>query len=184
MRNPKITHKKGKDGGRLVYVDGKLFVDRDADLDDNTLTAGPLHPFFYPANTYVQYLLKDSDKMEEFIDILKGKHPNKKLRMPVFQSRDKLGGIGTIPRFWKEQTAKKFLVGAVQYWIPKDVDEYGDIIVVTHMAVSWQYRRNKVNAYMFDYLSEKYPGKEIYFHDLTEAGRAFMDSYGGYEYGG
>ena len=54
-RNPKITHKKGKDG-RLVYVDGKLFVDRDADLDDNSITVGPLHPIFFPlihmCNTY------------------------------------------------------------------------------------------------------------------------------------
>ena len=131
----------------------------------------------------MQYLLKDSEDMEEFIEVLKEEHPNKKLLMPLFQMRQKIGGIGTIPAFWKGQAAKKFLVGAVQYWVPKDVDEHGDILVVTHMAVSWQYRRNKVNAYMFDHLAEKYPDKEIYFHELTEMGRSFMDSYGGQEYG-
>ena len=50
------------------------------------------------------------------------------------------------------------------------------------MAVKSPYRRNKVNAFMFDYIEKRWPDKDVLFHDPTEMGQSFMDFYGGKKY--
>ena len=88
-----------------------------------------------------------------------------------------IGGPGTLDMFWSK-AASKMLVGAVQYVAS---DEDSDLIV-THMVVREPYQRNRINSFMIDQLVEKYPTRKLYFHDLTNQGRRFMESYGGEEF--
>lgn len=99
------------------------------------------------------------------------------LTLPVFQNRRAIGGPGTLDLFWQRESAK-YLVAAVQY-VASDEDKD---LVITHMHVAPEFQRNRINSFMVDQLVEKHPDRELYFHDLTNQGRAFMDSYGGQDF--
>ena len=115
------------------------------------------------------------------------------IRIPVFHLRRALGGPGTIEMFW-QNASTQYLVGAVQYVIGKEPapddpdyeklkDQDFNYLLVTHMAVSTEFQRNKVNTFMIDLLVSHYPHRILYFDDPTDQGRAFMDAYGGSEWG-
>lgn len=98
-------------------------------------------------------------------------------RLPIFQNRRAIGGPGTLDMFWENPSTRN-LIAAVQYTAsPEDQD-----LIITHMVVRDPYQRNRINSYMIDQLLQQYPDRELYFHDLTDQGRSFMQSYGGRDF--
>ena len=89
-------------------------------------------------------------------------------------------GSGSIPIFWKHSLAKKYLAGALQYHF--ETWPSGEVLVLTHMAVKFKWRRNKLNTLMINFLRSEHPNHRILFHEPTQDGKAFIAAFGGEEY--
>jgi len=98
------------------------------------------------------------------------------LYLPLFQNRRAIGGPGTLDVFWKAKSTD-YLVGAVQFVAEEDSSD----LIITHMMVREEFQRNRINSFMIELIQDRYPGRKLYFHDLTDQGRKFMLGYGGEE---
>lgn len=177
--NPLLTKTKKKS----FLGEVPLLEATKEDFEENMVIMGPMGPtgefFGYHRETRILYFLIDSGDMQFFIDVILGEHPNEKLSPPIFALRRAIGGPGTIDMFWKNRATKpliKKMAGAVQFI----VDE-GDVII-THMSTKRGWRRRKVNSAMIKYIENRYPDKKLFYQELTEQGRKFMESYGGEEW--
>jgi hypothetical protein len=125
--------------------------------------------FGYNENTYVLYLLKNTDDRQELVDnVQRGVFPLFRLRTPQWST-------GTLQRFWEEKQNKpvtKRLAAAMQYYVE------GNEVALTHMSVRPVLRRNRVNSLLVQFLQAKYPDKTFVFDDPTEVGLKFMRGRG------
>jgi hypothetical protein len=165
-QNPKLTRR----GGKLLL--GKTPI-ATADLSKNVVIIGPFGPlgkfFGYDESAHVMYLLVDSKHIDDIRERAKTGD------FAIFANRKAIGGPGTIQMFLRHPGAK-YVAAAVQYFIS------GDDIVVTNMVVRPMFRRRGLNTRMMDDLRAHHSGLNLKFDDLTNEGRAFMESYGGEEY--
>lgn len=169
--NPKIT-KIGKN----ILADNQPISQAWDKIADENLLIVTLPPFLFYKGSRILWFFESPEGREHFINILKDS--NSKERLPIFALRRPLGQRrGTIEMFWSVKNSR-YLVGAVQFIANPDNND----LILTHMAVRPKYRRHKINTFMINEIRKTFPDRKLYFHELTEQGRAFMVQYGGEEW--
>lgn len=143
------------------------------------LIVGPLPAFLFGTDRWMLWLCKDKKSAEA----MKKEARSEKGNMPLFLDRKPIGGRGTLDMFLQHKMTKKHLLGGLMFRVPTELDdEYAtvkDRIIVSHMAVVPKARRKGLNTLMLDEVKQAFPGREIYYYDLTENGEAFRQKYGG-----
>lgn len=164
--------------GKVVYAvdDGQRAPTREltaADIQPLLVNVGPFGPagkfFGYHENTFILYLLLDSDDRPAIVDDVKAG------KVAIYPRRRAVGGPGTLDMFWRSRNVKsitKLLVGAVQYAV------LDDKVVITHMSVLPKWRRNRLNTLMIEAIAQDHPGMPFEYDAPTDMGEKFMTSRG------
>ncbi len=174
MKNPVL--KKGK----RVTVNRRPLRDvPTADVSENMLIVKIGGGFAteilgYHPEEHILYFVEDPKSIQILLDAAKSTDKNAD-PLPFFMLRRPIGGIGTLDQFWKNKIAKKYLAVAIQFFVEDDK------IVLCFMTVKPKYRRNRLNTHMIAEIIREFPGKELFFHEPTKDGWAFMKQYGGKE---
>jgi GNAT superfamily N-acetyltransferase len=111
------------------------------------------------------FLINGHDK-QRFYSAIKGQSYEK---VPIFRLRRK-GRLGTIDAFWQENMAQ-LLAGAIQFAVLPNQ------LILTHMAVRTNWRKQGINSRLVDYLKQRYPRRQIVYDSPTKMGQGFIDSY-------
>lgn len=178
-RNPIL--KKGK----RVTVNRKALKDvPTADVSENMLIVKIGGGFAtevlgYHPEEHILYFVEDPKSIQVLLDAAKSTDRNAD-PLPFFMLRRPIGGIGSIPQFWKNKIAKKYIAGAIQFFVEPDK------IVLCFMTVKPKFRRNRLNTHMINEIVNQFTvgpdgPRDLFFHEPTKDGWAYMKYYGGKE---
>lgn len=148
------------------YQDRALISDND--FEQRSLTVGPLGracPPGYHPNTMVLYFLLDGKDKQRLIAAAQGQSLE---ALPLFP-HCRVGNIGTLDAFWLLPLAANTLAAAIQF-IPMQNN-----VIITHMAVKPQWRRQGINSRLVESVQRRFPYQKIVFHDLTDDGKRFIE---------